>query len=100
MTKIAIIGSPQSGRTALTPRLGKKGDVSDITMYDFTKSGTILAAYALAELKRKIKSITVGIVLESWDCISVSTTTFEGMEELKERIFSAGAKVDEENGQL
>jgi len=163
MTKIAIIGSQQSGRTALTSRLGKKGDVSDITMYDFTKSGIILTAidatgypksikplltalnltdiallcipptgpdaytgecivaldllsykhgiivltksdtshpYALEELKSKIKSITAGTVLESWDCISVSTTTFEGMEELKEKIFSVGAKVDEENAQL
>ncbi len=164
MTKIAIIGSQQSGRTALTSRLGKKGDVSDITMYDFAKSGIILTAidatgypksikplltalnltdiallcipttgpdaytgecivaldllnykhgiivltksdtshpYALEELKRKIKSVTAGTVLESWeDCISVSTTTFEGMEELKERIFSVGAKVDEEVAQL
>ncbi len=159
MTKVAIIGGEQSGRTALASKLGKKGNVSDVTMYDFAKSGTVLMivdatgypkhvkplvtalnltdiallcipptgpdvytgecivaldmlgcrhgvvvltksdlAYssALDELKKRIKKITTGTVLENWDQIAVSTTTFEGMEELKKMIASTGEKVDEE----
>ncbi|NMG83406.1 MAG: elongation factor Tu [Methanosarcinales archaeon] len=163
MTKVAIIGSEQSGRTALASKLGKKGNVSDVTMYDFSKSGTVLMivdatgypksikplvtalnltdivllcipptgldtytgecivaldilgcrhgivvmtksdlAYqsALAELKKRIRKITAGTVLENWDQIVVSTTTFEGMEELKTMIASTGEKVDEELARL
>jgi nicotinamide riboside kinase len=32
MTKIAIIGGEQSGRTTLASKLGKKGNVSDVTI--------------------------------------------------------------------
>jgi len=163
MTKVAIIGSEQSGRTALASKLGKKGNVSDVTMYDFAKSGTVLMivdatgypksikplvtalnltdivllcipptgldtytgecivaldilgcrhgvvvltksdlAYqsALEELKKRIRKITTETVLENWDQIAVSTTTFEGMEELKTMIASTGEKVDEELARL
>ncbi|VUT28050.1 MAG: Elongation factor 1-alpha [Candidatus Syntrophoarchaeum sp. GoM_oil] len=163
MTKIAIIGSEKSGRTTLASKLGKKGNVSDITMYDFARSGTTLVsidakgypksikplitalnladiallcippggldAYAgecivaldllgykhgiivltksdtsypqaLDELKNNIKKITAGTALEDWEYIAVSTTTFEGMEELKEMISMIGEKVDAENAEL
>ena len=163
MTKIAIIGSEQSGRTALASKLGKKGNVSDVTIYDFTKSGTVLMTVdatgypksikplvtalnitdiallcipptgldtyagecivaldllcckhgivvltksdtsypsALEELKKSIKKITTGTVLENWDLIAISTTTFEGMEELKELIALTGERVDDELAQL
>jgi len=163
MTTVAIIGSEKSGRTSLASKLGKKGNVSDITMYEFSKSGKVLTAidvtgypksvkplltalnlsemailcvspagldayagecivaldilgyrhglivltksdtsypYALDELKNNIKKITAGTALEKWDYISVSTTSFEGMEELKEMIFSIGERVDEENAKL
>ncbi|MDK2832849.1 MAG: selenocysteine-specific elongation factor, partial [Methanolobus sp.] len=33
MTKIAIIGSEKSGKTTLAGKLGKKGNVTDVTMY-------------------------------------------------------------------
>ena len=163
MTKVAIIGSEQSGRTALASKLGKKGNVSDVTIYDFAKSGTVLMTVdatgypksikplvtalnltdiallcipptgldtyagecivaldllcckhgivvltksdtsypsALAELKKSIKKITTGTVLENWDLIAISTTTFEEMEELKELIASRGERVDDELAQL
>ena len=63
MTKIAIIGSPQSGRTALTSRLGKKGDVSDITMYDFAKSGIILTAIDATGYPKSIKPLLTALNL-------------------------------------
>ena len=163
MTTVAIIGSEQSGRTSLASKLGKKGNVSDIAMYEFSKSGKVLTAidvlgypksikplltalnlsdmailcvspkgldayagecivaldildykhglivltksdtsysYALDELKNKIKKITAGTALEKWEYISISTTSFEGMEELKEMIFAIGERVDEENVEL
>lgn len=163
MTTVAIIGSEQSGRTSLASKLGKKGNVSDITMYEFSKSGKVLTAidvvgypksikplvtalnlsdmailcvspsgldayagecivaldilgykhgiivltksdtsypHALDELQNNIKKITAGTALEKWEYISVSTTSFEGMEELKEMIFAIGESVDEENAKL
>jgi selenocysteine-specific elongation factor len=163
MTTVAIIGSEQSGRTSLASKLGKKGNVSDVTMYEFSKSGKVLTAidvtgypksikpfmtalnlsdmailcvspsgldayagecivaldilgykhgiivltksdtsypYALDELKIKIKKITAGTALEKWEYISVSTTSFEGMEELKEMIFAIGERMDKENAKL
>ncbi|MCD4845809.1 MAG: elongation factor Tu [Methanosarcinales archaeon] len=163
MTKIAVIGSEQSGRTTLASKLGKKGNVSDITMYDFEKGTSILTTVdatgypksikplitalnltdavllcippagldtytgecivaldllgckhgivvltksdttypnALDELKQTIKKITTSTVLKDWDQIAISTTTFEGMEELKEMITLIGKKVDVELAQL
>lgn len=163
MTKITIIGSEKSGRTTLASKLGKKGSVSDITMYDFSKSGKVLTTidatgypksikplitalnlsdiallcvpptgldaqigecivaldllgykhgivvltkadesypYALEELKSNIQKVTTGTSLENWDYIAVSTTSFEGMEELKEMIFDIGEKVEQEHEQI
>jgi len=163
MTKVAIIGGQQSGRTSLASKLGKKGNVTDITIYDFSKSGRTLVSidatgypksikplitalnlsdivilcipptgpdihtgecivaldmlgyqhgmmvltrsdtshhHALEEMKGSLQKITAGNVLEDWTCIPVSTSTFDGMEELKERLFSMGEQVDMENAEL
>jgi len=163
MTTVTVLGNEQSGKTSLASKLGKKGDVSDITMYDFYKSGKVLTTidatgypksikplitalnlsdiallcvppegldvyagecivaldllgyrhgiivltrsdtsypYALDELKNTIKKITAGTVLENWEYISVSSTTFEGMEELKEMIFAIGDEIIEQHTQL
>ncbi|AKB84068.1 EF-Tu/IF-2/RF-3 family GTPase [Methanococcoides methylutens] len=64
-----------------------------------TKSDTSYP-FALDELKEKIKKITTGTALENWDYISVSTTSFEGMEELKEMIFDMGDEVEKEQEEL
>ncbi|TGC07236.1 EF-Tu/IF-2/RF-3 family GTPase [Methanolobus halotolerans] len=159
MTKITIIGSEKSGKTTLAGKLGKKGSVADITMYDFAKSERVLTTIdatgypastkalvtalnlsdiallcvppegldtmaaeciialdligyrhgivvltksdlsyplALEELKEKLQRITKGTALENWDYHNVSTTTFEGMEELKEIIFTLDEKVEAE----
>lgn len=163
MTKIAIIGAQQSGRTTLASKLGKKGNVTDIAIYDFSKSGRTLVSidatgypksikplvtalnlsdiallcippsgpdihtgecivaldmlgyrhgmvvltmsdtshhHAIEEMLGSLRKITAGTVLEDWECIPVSTSTFDGMEELKERIFSMGEQVDLENAEL
>ncbi|MDW7731827.1 MAG: elongation factor Tu [Methanolobus sp.] len=159
MTKITIIGSEKSGKTALAGKLGKKGSVTDITMYDFAKNERVLTTIdatgypastkslitalnlsdiailcvppggldpmaaeciialdllgykhgivaltksdlsyplALEELKEKLQKITKGTALENWEYHTVSTTTFEGMEELKEMIFTLDEKVETE----
>ena len=159
MTKITIIGSEKSGKTTLAGKLGKKGSVSDITMYDFAKNERVLTTIdatgypvspkalitalnlsdiailcvppegldpvaaeciialdllkyrhgivvltksdlsyplALEELKEKLRKITKGTTLENWDYHTVSTTSFEGMEELKEMIFTLDEKVEAE----
>ncbi|SFM72933.1 EF-Tu/IF-2/RF-3 family GTPase [Methanolobus profundi] len=163
MTKIAIIGSEKSGKTTLAGKLGKKGNVTDITMYDFAKNDRILTTidatgypasvkslvtaldlsdiallcippegldpqaaeciialdvmgykhgivvltksdtsypFALDELKEKLQKVTTGTVLENWEYITISTTSFEGMEELKELIFTVGDRVDKEQREL
>ncbi|MGB3908510.1 MAG: EF-Tu/IF-2/RF-3 family GTPase [Methanomethylovorans sp.] len=160
MTKITIIGSQQSGKTTLAAKLGKKGNVSDFTMYDFAKGDKIMTiidptgypvsvkplisslnlsdiavlcvpptgldAYAgeciiclecmgyrhglvlltksdttylqaIDELKTKLQKITKDTVIENWEHMTISTKTFDGMEELKEKIFSMGEMIDEEN---
>ncbi|NYT19802.1 MAG: elongation factor Tu [Methanosarcinales archaeon] len=56
--------------------------------------------FALDELKEKIKKVTTGTSLENWEYISISTTSFEGMEELKEMIFDMGDVVAKEQEQL
>ncbi|WP_406656047.1 EF-Tu/IF-2/RF-3 family GTPase [Methanolobus sp. ZRKC2] len=159
MTKITIIGSEKSGKTTLAGKLGKKGSVSDITMYDFAKNERVLTTidatgypaspkalvtalnlsdiailcvppegldplaaeciialdllgykhgmivltksdlsypFALEELKEKLQKITKGTALENWEYHTISTTTFEGMEELKEMIFTLDEKVEAE----
>ncbi|MBN2110131.1 MAG: elongation factor Tu [Methanosarcinaceae archaeon] len=51
---------------------------------------------ALEELKEKLRKITKGTSLENWEYHTVSTTTFEGMEELKEMILALDEKVEAE----
>ncbi|ABE52647.1 EF-Tu/IF-2/RF-3 family GTPase [Methanococcoides burtonii] len=64
-----------------------------------TKSDTSYP-FAIEELKEKITKLTTGTALENWEYISVSTTSFEGMEELKEMIFDLGEVVDKELEEL
>jgi selenocysteine-specific translation elongation factor len=61
-----------------------------------TKSDTTYPQ-ATDELKAKLQKITKGTVLEHWEYMNASTKTFEGMEELKQKIFSMGERIDEEN---
>jgi selenocysteine-specific elongation factor len=163
MTKITIIGSEKSGKTTLAGKLGKKGNVTDITMYDYAKNDSILTTidptgypvsvkslvtalnlsdiailcippsgldplsaeciialdllgykhgiialtkadtsypFALDELKEKLQKITVGTVLENWEYLPISTSSFEGMEELKEMISNMGKVVEAEQREM
>lgn len=74
--------------------LGNKRGLFVITMAD--KSNTM----ALAELSEKIKAITKGTNLEKWEVVPVSTTTFEGIDTLKEKIFSLADEAKKANAAL
>lgn len=71
--------------------LGNKKGLFVITMSD--KSNP----QALSELSEKIKAIAKGTNLEGWGSIAVSTTTFEGMESLKEKLFALGEEARKAN---
>lgn len=74
--------------------LGNKRGLFVITMSD--KSNPM----ALAELTGKIKAITKGTNLEKWESVPVSTTTFEGIDTLKEKIFSLAEEAKKANAAL
>ncbi len=74
--------------------LGNKRGLFVITMAD--KSNPM----ALAELSEKIKAITKGTNLEKWEVVPVSTTTFEGIDTLKEKIFSLADEAKKANAAL
>lgn len=63
MTKIAIIGGEQSGRTTLASKLGRKGNVSDVTIYDFTRSGTILTITDATGYPKSVKPLLTALNL-------------------------------------
>jgi selenocysteine-specific translation elongation factor len=163
MTKVAIIGSEQSGRTSLAAKLGKKGNVADVTMYDFARNDVVMTTidangypkslkslitalnlsdiallcippggldahagecvialdllqyryglvvltkadtsypYAQEELENKIRKILTGTCMESWEFVNVSTTSFEGLDVLREKILEIDGKVAGENRPL
>ena len=74
--------------------LGNKRGLFVITMAD--KSNPM----ALSELSQKIKAVTKGTNLENWESVPVSTTTFEGLETLKEKIFALAEEVKKSNAAL
>ena len=55
---------------------------------------------AISELIEKLKAVTKGTNLEKWDSVPVSTTTFEGLETLKEKIFSLADETKKTNAAL
>jgi selenocysteine-specific translation elongation factor len=52
--------------------------------------------YAVEELAKKIKTLTRGTAMENWEVIPTSTTTFEGVDKLKERLFELDAILKKE----
>jgi selenocysteine-specific translation elongation factor len=56
--------------------------------------------FAVDELKAKIKNLTKGTVMESWQVLPTSTTSFEGVEELKEFLFKLDDQLKEEHKAL
>lgn len=64
--------------------LGDKRGLFVITMSDRSNPMAIL------EISDKIKNITKGTNLEKWDSVAISTTTFEGMDAFKEKLFAMG----------
>ncbi len=94
LTDIALVCVPSGGLNAQVGEcivaldlLGNKRGLFVITMSDKSNPA------AIAELSEKIKAITKGTNLEKWESIAVSTTTFEGLEILKEKLFALGEEV-------
>ncbi|MCE8422347.1 MAG: elongation factor Tu [Candidatus Methanoperedens sp.] len=91
LSDIALVCIPSSGLNSQVGEciialdlLGNKRGLFVITMADKSNPA------AIHELSEKIKAISKGTNLEKWETIAVSTTSFEGMETLKERIFKLG----------
>lgn len=94
LSDIVLVCVPSSGLNAQVGEciialelLGNKKGLFVITMSDKSNPA------AISELSEKIKAVTKGINLEKWESIAVSTTTFEGMESLKEKIFALEEEV-------
>ncbi len=101
LSDIALVCVPSTGLNAQVGEcivaldlLGNRRGLFAITMSD--KSNPM----ALAELSEKIKAITKGTNLEKWESVPVSTTTFEGIETLKEKVFSLGDETKKANAAL
>lgn len=56
--------------------------------------------FAVEELTKKLKAFTKGTVMEGWEVIPTSTTSFEGIDHLKDVLFTLDAKLKEENKAL
>ena len=63
MTKITIIGNEKSGKTTLAGKLGKKGNVTDITMYDYAKNDSILTTIDATGYPVSVKSLVTALNL-------------------------------------
>ncbi len=101
LSDIALVCVPSTGLNSQVGEcivaldlLGDKRGLFVITMAD--KSNPT----ATAELSEKIKAITKGTNLEKWESVPVSTTTFEGIETLKEKIFALAEEVKKSNAAL
>jgi selenocysteine-specific translation elongation factor len=95
---IALVCIPSSGLNAQVGEcivaldlLGNKNGLFVITMSDKSNPA------AISELSEKIKAVTRGTNLEKWESLAVSTTTFEGLENLKEKIFALGEEIGKAN---
>ncbi len=94
LSEIVLVCVPSAGLNAQVGEcivaldlLGNKKGLFAITMSDKSNPA------ATSELSEKIKAVTKGTNLEKWESIAVSTTTFEGMENLKEKLFALGEDV-------
>jgi selenocysteine-specific translation elongation factor len=94
LSDIALVCVPSGGLNAQVGEcivaldlLGNKKGLFVITMSDKSNPA------AISELSEKIKAVTKGTNLEKWESVAVSTTTFEGLENLKEKIFTLGEEV-------
>ncbi len=94
LSDIALVCIPSTGLNAQVGEcivaldlLGNKRGLFVITMSDRSNPA------AISELSEKAKAVTKGTNLEKWDSVAVSTTTFEGLEILKEKIFTLDEEV-------
>ena len=61
MVNVAIIGTEKSGRTSLAANLGKKGTVSDITMYNNDKEGRTMVFVDAQSYPKTLKSLVITV---------------------------------------
>ena len=101
LSDIALVCVPSTGLNAQVGEcivaldlLGNKRGMFVITMSDMSNP------VAFSGLSEKIKAITKGTNLEKWETIAVSTTTFEGLETLKEKLFALGDETRKANASL
>ncbi len=94
LSDIVLVCVPSTGLNAQVGEcivaldlLGNKRGLFVITMSDRSNPA------AISELSDKIKAVAKGTNLEKWESVAVSTTTFEGLETLKEKIFALDEEV-------
>ena len=56
--------------------------------------------FAIDELKARIRQLTKGTAMESWEILPTSTNTFENIDRLKDILFELDNKLKEENKAL
>lgn len=105
LSDMAILCIPPKGLTAHTGEcivaldlIGIKRGIVVVTMSDTSY------AFAIDELKEKIKKITQGTVVQNWDIIAVNTNKsapvpFEGIENLKSMIAGISSEIQKEQRQ-
>ncbi|HEY9205669.1 MAG TPA: EF-Tu/IF-2/RF-3 family GTPase [Candidatus Methanoperedens sp.] len=98
LSDIALVCVPSGGLNSQVGEcivaldlLGNKRGLFVITMSDRSNPA------AISELSEKIKAVTKSTNLEKWESVAVSTTTFEGLEILKEKIFALGEETRSAN---
>ncbi len=101
LSDISLICVPSTGLNAQVGEciialdlLGNRRGLFVITMSDRSNP------MALSGLSEKIRAITKGTNLEKWESTTVSTTTFEGIETLKEKIFVLGEETKKASAPL
>lgn len=52
--------------------------------------------YAVDELKKKVKTVTKGTAMESWDAVGTSSKTIEGIDKLKDSLIAIDNQLKEE----
>lgn len=63
MTTVSIVGASQAGKTALAGAIGKKGNVSDITYYEFNKGASPMTILDASGYPDSAKSLVTALNL-------------------------------------
>jgi selenocysteine-specific translation elongation factor len=112
ISDIAILCIPPDGLSRENPASVHTGEcIVALDLLGFKHGMIVLTKsdsthmHAVEELKKKIKSMTTGTILQEWECISLNTNKsaknpFEGVEELKARISKMAEMIEVEQAEL